>query len=225
MYSVSPEQIKAARSLLAWTQDDLAQESGVSSKTINKLENGEGISIGRLIEIKKSLEGKGIEFLGNKGVIRNTDDPKNYGGPEGCDQVYEDMLFTAKKHGGEILAMYKTAEHLARSLGVTNYANLERLERLSKYATVRCLLTDARNSSLSVPCVQFRAISQPVHNIWSTFVCGDKHVIVFMKDGADSMYYVMRSVDIVLAETKYFVPLWNTGLPLVVQNNPQRIRG
>lgn len=220
MYSISPGQIKAARSLLDWTQDELAQASGVSPKTIAKLEGGENITLTRLLDIRKSLEGEGIEFLGNKGVIRNTDKPIIYSGPEGCEQFYEDMLVTAKEKGGEIIAVYETSNLLARSLGIADDSNLERLTSLSKYASIKCLLTDARQASLTIPCVEFRAIA-PQQGIWSVFQCGDRHTLVYTRGNGDFWFYGLKSIDIALAETKLFTTLWNNGLPLAIREPSQ----
>ena len=62
---VSIPQIKAARALLGWTQDDLAARSGVSQPTIKRLE-AEGGELGGRAEtgtkIRRALEKAGIEF-------------------------------------------------------------------------------------------------------------------------------------------------------------------
>lgn len=63
---LSIREIKAARALLGWSQDDLAERSGVSAPTIGRLE-AEGGEIGGRAEteekIRRALEKAGIEFL------------------------------------------------------------------------------------------------------------------------------------------------------------------
>jgi transcriptional regulator with XRE-family HTH domain len=63
---LSIREIKAARALLGWSQDDLAAHSGVSQPTIGRLE-AEGGEIGGRVEteqkIRRALEKAGIEFL------------------------------------------------------------------------------------------------------------------------------------------------------------------
>lgn len=57
-------QVKAARSLLGWSQQDLAKNSGVSLSTLNRLERGGGDpSVGSLRAIHKTLESAGIRFI------------------------------------------------------------------------------------------------------------------------------------------------------------------
>jgi predicted transcriptional regulator len=62
---LSIREIKAARALLGWSQDDLAAKSGVSAPTIGRLE-AEGGDLGGRPEtgdkIRHALEKAGIEF-------------------------------------------------------------------------------------------------------------------------------------------------------------------
>jgi predicted transcriptional regulator len=70
---VSVRQVKAAKSLLAWSQSDLAKASGVSEPTIARLESQDGELGGRAdtaAKIVAALEAAGVEFI-----------PENGGGP------------------------------------------------------------------------------------------------------------------------------------------------
>jgi predicted transcriptional regulator len=67
---VSIRQIKAARALLAWSQDDLAAESGVSVPTIKRLEAADGELGGRTETgeaLVAALEKAGVEFIVENG--------------------------------------------------------------------------------------------------------------------------------------------------------------
>ena len=71
---LSVRQVKAARALLDWSQDRLAEASGVSSPTIGRLEAEDG-ELGGLAEtgekIRRALEKAGIEFTnGNAPGVR-----------------------------------------------------------------------------------------------------------------------------------------------------------
>lgn len=62
--------MKAARSLLNWSQDDLAERSGVSKPTIGRLESVDGDLGGRLDTAEKivaALEAGGVEFIPENG--------------------------------------------------------------------------------------------------------------------------------------------------------------
>jgi predicted transcriptional regulator len=68
--NISIRQIKAARALLAWSQEDLAARSGVSYPTIARLETSDGELGGRAdtaTKIIESLEAAGIIFVAENG--------------------------------------------------------------------------------------------------------------------------------------------------------------
>jgi predicted transcriptional regulator len=67
---VSTRQIKAARALLAWSQEQLAVAAGVSIPTIKRLEAQDGPVGGRRetgSKIRSALEAAGIEFIDENG--------------------------------------------------------------------------------------------------------------------------------------------------------------
>src|ERR1700677_4007933 len=70
---ISIRQIKAARALLGWSQEDLASKSGVSYPTIARLESADGELGGRddtAAKIISAIEAAGVEFTngGEPGV-------------------------------------------------------------------------------------------------------------------------------------------------------------
>ncbi|WP_427026570.1 helix-turn-helix domain-containing protein (plasmid) [Aureimonas ureilytica] len=69
---LTPAHMKAARALLDWTQDRLAQESGLAASTIKRLENGglERASLENIDRVSGALSAAGIEFFngGEPGV-------------------------------------------------------------------------------------------------------------------------------------------------------------
>jgi transcriptional regulator with XRE-family HTH domain len=81
---VSIRQVKAARQLLAWSQDQLAEKSGISVPTIKRLEAGDGLLGGRSETVNRilaALERGGVEFIdengGGPGVrLRQRSSPK-----------------------------------------------------------------------------------------------------------------------------------------------------
>ena len=67
---VSIRQIKAARALLAWSQEQMATASGVSIPTIKRLEARDGPLGGRNVtatRILSALEFAGVEFIDENG--------------------------------------------------------------------------------------------------------------------------------------------------------------
>jgi hypothetical protein len=67
---VSICQVKAARALLAWSQADLVQHSGVLEPTVKRLESRDGTRGGRTGTAQKivgAFEAAGIRFISENG--------------------------------------------------------------------------------------------------------------------------------------------------------------
>ena len=67
---VTTRQIKAARALLAWSQADLADRSGISEPTVARLESADGKLGGRedtTQKLRAAIETAGVEFIDENG--------------------------------------------------------------------------------------------------------------------------------------------------------------
>ena len=65
---ISTEQIRAARALLRWTAQKLADVSGVGVATIRRIELMDGVPSGQVRTIEAlcaALEDAGVEFIGS----------------------------------------------------------------------------------------------------------------------------------------------------------------
>ena len=65
------EQIRAARMLLGWTAQELAERAGVSVPTVQRLDSAKGSAPGRhetVERVRKALEAGGVQFLEAGGV-------------------------------------------------------------------------------------------------------------------------------------------------------------
>ncbi len=67
---ITAEQIRAARALLKWSAQDLADRSGIGFRTIQRFESESGIPGSRsknLMTIRKALEDAGVVFIDQNG--------------------------------------------------------------------------------------------------------------------------------------------------------------
>jgi transcriptional regulator with XRE-family HTH domain len=79
--TISPAQCRAARALIAWSQDQLATESKVAKATIANFEAGRRSPYDRTLDdIRRALEAAGVEFIrengGGAGVRLKKDRPE-----------------------------------------------------------------------------------------------------------------------------------------------------
>ena len=59
-------QIRAARALLHWSQEDLAKKAGIGVATVRRIEAGDGLVSGHTstaFQIQKAFEAAGIRFI------------------------------------------------------------------------------------------------------------------------------------------------------------------
>ena len=65
---ITPEQCRAARALLRWSQQDLAEKSGVGIVTVHQLEAGTNQPRRATIDVViRAFEAAGIEFIDENG--------------------------------------------------------------------------------------------------------------------------------------------------------------
>ena len=70
MSILSSVQVRIARAALGWSVADLADQSGVSARTINRIEVEGGAKVAtkaNLKLIRETLEASGVEFVGGPG--------------------------------------------------------------------------------------------------------------------------------------------------------------
>jgi transcriptional regulator with XRE-family HTH domain len=63
---LEPAQIRAARALLGWRQEDLSKASGVGTATIQRIERSDSAVTGyvsTLVRIQGAFEGAGVLFI------------------------------------------------------------------------------------------------------------------------------------------------------------------
>lgn len=67
-FAILPAQVRAARALLGWSQDELVEASGVPKRTLVRFELNEGGPQARTIDaIRSALEQAGVIFVAENG--------------------------------------------------------------------------------------------------------------------------------------------------------------
>ena len=100
--SITTAQIRGARGILNWSQQDLAQRTGISATSIGAIENGQTTPReSTLSTIRKTLENSGIEFLGFEGVRVQNSYVQTLKGSEGFSAFLDDVYQTAVTNGTE----------------------------------------------------------------------------------------------------------------------------
>jgi len=99
---ISGRQIRAARSLLEWSADDLASKAGLTRVTVSKIEadivQPQERTLSNIISV---FEKNGVQFLENDGVQMRKQEIRVYSGKAGYRQ-FLDHVYETLKNGGRI---------------------------------------------------------------------------------------------------------------------------
>ena len=126
---ISIQQCRAARGLLGWTQQDLSEASGLSKTAINNFEKGHSdIKAESLKAIRMAFESAGIEFMGDDGLRRKTENIRVMKGETACADLLDDIYETLKDCGGEVLIGALHERTLARLPEATQRRHRDRLQ-------------------------------------------------------------------------------------------------
>jgi transcriptional regulator with XRE-family HTH domain len=205
--TIGARQIKAARALLDWSQEDLAIYANLSIATVRKLEMG-FISPrhSTTFVIRQAIENAGIEFLADEGIRRRKQDIIVYEGLSGDPEFFADIDRTLRQKGGAVLAVAATKSgcHALNEIAATH-----------RRTNVKCLLTEGASSSLNVLRFEARSFSQHFVDPVPFYVYGDKYAVVSASGAGDcSRVIVIQSVMTAEASRRHFASLWDKALPL-----------
>ena len=147
---VSVDQLKAARSLLNWSQADLAKKSGYSLPTINNIERGLYEAHSATInDIIQTFEQAGIQFIDGPGVKMERDcfQIKAYEGEDALFHLFNKIGLALEK-SDDVLYMSGLDEALLKQ--GSKEEDLKTLfTRLGKKVSVRVLCHKGQSAALN----------------------------------------------------------------------------
>lgn len=201
---ITIEQCRAARGLLDWTQQDLADASGLSKTAINNFEKGHSdIKNESLRAIRMAFESADLEFIREEGLRKKTEGAQILKGPSAFSELLDDIYQTLRENGGEIL-INNMDENIA---GETQPKKLlEHMERLRENGiTERILCAKSVNLMLMREADHRWLSGESPQTGPVTFIYGPK-VALGLWDYA--MIVIIESQDASRAESARFEHLW-----------------
>ncbi len=146
---ITGRQVRAARGLLRWRVEDLAQASDLTREAISRIED-ESVQprATSLNKIRIAFERNGVEFLDHDGVRRKPEGIEVFEGADRFDDFYEFFYQHLKERGGEV-CLSITDENLLRKYRKDSEIHRSRMQALydAGRITMRVLATEARPSS------------------------------------------------------------------------------
>jgi len=213
MQIVSAQQVKAARALLGWKQEDLAAAASLSLSAVRNFEVGYMPRISTTVAIYKAIENAGIEFTQNDGVRRCTSELRLYRGADRCTEFLDGVLEMVKEEQSEILLFVRDVETLIQPCWSPRGTNLQRFEKISQEVNVKCLLLD--EFVPNVPSCEFelRICTKEIIGPPCVFVYGNKYAYLIPEGHNDCMILAFNIITVALDYRNQFLTSWADAVP------------
>lgn len=174
--NISPEQCRAARAYLNWSQPDLAERAGLTVNPILNFEKGTSTPAARTMRrIIHAFELAGIVFTAH-GVEKRDDSFTVLEGENANFQLLADIYESLRKTGGEVLiaglAEPAETEKSAREFLVSH------LERLKAAGITERLLIEEGDTNLIAPAHWYRWVSKDHFSATPFQLYGDKLALI-----------------------------------------------
>lgn len=210
-------QIRAARALLDWSQEDLAKATGLSIATIRKLEAGHISPRGKTTSfIRKTFEDAGLEFLEPNGVRQRLEEIKVYQGHDGLVAFLDGVYETARKTGCEILTAYASEEAFPKVLGPRDaQVHLERMSKLLAGTNRRkAVMTETPKQVYCTDYCAYRVISKNYIDTVPFYVYDDKYAYLLFEAAPSPKIIEIQSKLIFQAFRRQFYSMWDKATPI-----------
>ncbi len=205
--TITTAQIRGARGILNWSQQDLSQRTGISATSIGSIENGQTTPReSTLATIRKTLENSGIEFIGLEGIRKRSNDVRVYTGKEGFIEFYNDIYETVRNGNTEIFVSNVDERLFVKVLG--DFAKVH-VDRISAIKTVRykILIKEGDNYMPGSSYAEYRAIPQELFASVPFYVYGKKLAVMVFDNEPSIISLNYPSVS--EAYKVQFLDMWN----------------
>lgn len=217
--SITTAQIRGARGILNWSQQDLAQRTGISATSIGSIENGQTTPReSTLSTIRKTLETAGIEFIGLDGVRQRSGDVRIFQGKAGFWDFYEDIYATVKQEPGEILVSNADERLFEKWLDPQDFnKHVERM-RSTKGVSYKILVKEGDTHLRATPdYAEYRWMPQDQFALVPFYVYGKKLAILLF--GVEPTVILIQYSGVAEAYRNQFLGIWkNSTVPTNVDS-------
>lgn len=157
---ITTSQVRAGRSILGWSQDDLAEKSGINRRTVNLCEKTSRSSNSTMIAIQKALEEAGLEF-GPEDMVKRRGMVRTLTGENIYTDLYEDIYQTLKdipEENREVLIYGVTEAPIADT--ERRKVARKHLDRLERAGIREKLISRAGDTNFLAPVEYYRWIPE-----------------------------------------------------------------
>jgi DNA-binding XRE family transcriptional regulator len=176
------KQIRAARGLLDWTQETLAERSGVARATIKNVESGNTLPrLETAHALQRALEDAGVEFLPSSGVRMRDRMIEILEGPDSYRQLLEDVFVTARASGSGVIVAPSNPREADKVVGV-DYLSGQMQRRRDNGIEQRILVPSNDLNFLTQPLETYRILPSEYCSPSPFYVYGHKLALVCLQE-------------------------------------------
>lgn len=209
--SITTAQIRGARGVLNWSQQDLAQRTGISATSIGSIENGQTTPReSTLSTIRKTLENGGIEFIGLEGIRQRSNDVRIYRGKEGFIEFYNDIYETVRSSPSEIFVSNVDERLFVKILGDFAKIHVDRITAL-KSIHYKILVKEGDNYIPGSGYAEYRWMPKELFSSVPFYVYAKK-LAVMVFDNEPSVI-LLNYPSIAEAYRVQFTDMWQRSVP------------
>ncbi len=185
-------QVRAARAILNWSQEELADRSGIGITTIRQIESGYASRRNTTINLRGTFESAGLEFIEHEGVRRRADQFRLLEGADSCQKLYEELLQAAHSGVDEILAFAPSYQTIAETLGLNEEEGRARVKTLRNYANIKCLVHEGGLPEKADPLVTIKYDFATIMGRTRYYVYGGKHALIIPGDRREYQFVIFN---------------------------------
>lgn len=211
--SITTAQIRGARGILNWSQADLSERTGISATSIGSIENG--LTTPRnstLLNIQKTFETAGIEFIGTEGVRVRTGHVRVFSGREGLIEFYDDIYNTLKNFEGNVLVSNVDERKFVTALGSYADVHIKRMKELSQNIRYKILIREDDNYTPGADYAEYRGLPRELFASVPFYLYDNKLAIIQFE--RDVTVIVLNYPAVADAYRIQFADMWDRGNPL-----------
>ncbi len=218
VYLMTGAQSRMARSLLKWSREKLAEEANVARGTIRIFEDDQPIRESIIRDIQGVFDANGVECTPDGSVKPRTDGIKDFRGLGGCDRFFANIEKMLKDKAVGMVCRIGNQNMLTKVTGRNGLTNFDRLQKLSKVASVKCLLTDQNIYLPGPPSFEVRMNHEPPINLISSdFAYGEEVTFAIEQDNHfkfhHPVYMVIESPKLTKTAFECFEKRWQVAKP------------
>lgn len=207
MSIITVEQIKAARALLNWNQQDLATAAQMSKPALANLERRTVTPRPRtLAAIERALMDAGIKFTENQGVRLRTEELKIqiWNGQDGLFRFWDDIYTSMDEDD----LRYMSGARAPRFKAISGMEPFEEmLARFHKKGIKGYAITRDDNTDFSDMTFNYRLVQEDYFMNIPSYIYGDKYAIIMWEP--EFRVVVIQNEVVANSFKKQFMRLWD----------------